>query len=241
MNRASILSLVLFLLCIGCKRNQDEQSNEPISDFIKEQILPPSFDIDTHLQKYEQLKSNINQTHKDIRSRKELSSKQKAKLQQGFLSEVLIDSIFHYWKETPWDFNGHTSTPRQGEIACGYFITTTLRDAGVQLNRIKLAQQVSSKIIEKLCAPSSIRRFGKMSSLEQYLQNIPDNDVLIVGLDFHTGFIFKRNGKAYFAHSNYIDRRGVEVEAIEQSAALHSSKSFMIGNLTQNTNLKYNT
>jgi hypothetical protein len=41
--------------------------------------------------------------------------------------------------------------PSHGNIACGYFITTLMRDAGIPVQRAKLAQQTTSAIIHKLC------------------------------------------------------------------------------------------
>src|ERR1700741_5295000 len=55
----------------------------------------------------------------------------------------LRDSLLPCWYGTPWGFYGTTEEPGQGTIACGYFVTTVLRDAGCSLQRIKLAQYPS--------------------------------------------------------------------------------------------------
>ena len=56
-------------------------------------------------------------------------------------TELLLNKIIPYWYGTTWSFNGHTSKPNQGEIACGYFVSTTLKDMGLKLNRYCLAQK----------------------------------------------------------------------------------------------------
>lgn len=56
--------------------------------------------------------------------------------------EAVARDIAPFWYGTPWDFNGTTEQPGTGAIACGYFVTTVLRDAGVQLERVRLAQQL---------------------------------------------------------------------------------------------------
>jgi hypothetical protein len=56
--------------------------------------------------------------------------------------ESLLNRIIPQWAGTTWSFEGHTSVPQQGEIACGYFVSTTLRDVGINLNRYTLAQQL---------------------------------------------------------------------------------------------------
>ncbi|PIE50058.1 MAG: hypothetical protein CSA38_05125 [Flavobacteriales bacterium] len=145
--------------------------------------------------------------------------------------------IPNYWTGTKWDFNGNTRLPQQGKIACGYFITNTLSDFGLKINRIHLAQEPSSKMIKKLCNRKSIRRFADFNQLKKYLSNGLKQEIFIIGLDYHTGFIIKDENNFYFLHSNYIQKEGVVKEKIENSKALHASKSFMIGSLTQNTSL----
>lgn len=36
------------------------------------------------------------------------------------LTESLFQDIFNHWYTTKWSFEGHTETPKQGTIACGY-------------------------------------------------------------------------------------------------------------------------
>ena len=55
-----------------------------------------------------------------------------------------IDAHFEHWKGTPWDFNGTTRIPGQGTIACGYFVTTALQDAGFDLPRYRCGQMAES-------------------------------------------------------------------------------------------------
>ena len=153
----------------------------------------------------------------------------------NFFYKLINDEIYPYWKGTSWDFNGTTQKPQKGEIACGYFITNTLTDLGFKIERTKLAQAVSSKMIKELCV--DIERFSRIENVEKYLKTQPKNSVFIVGLDFHTGYILKDSTGNYFLHSNYIDRKGVMKEKINESTALNSSRSFMIGNLSNNKKL----
>lgn len=193
-----------------------------------------AFDHKNHLKKYKQLIKSIPQLKKAINQNNPTE-----KLAQGkeLFTHLLVDSIFNYWYGTKWDFNGHTKTPRNGEIACGYFITTTLKDLGIRLNRIKLAQQASSEIIKKLCKPSTIQMYSNLDQLKSYLAPLKDNEILILGLDYHVGFVVKRDGKNYFIHSNYIDREGVIKEELATSLAIRSSNIYMIGNISRNDSL----
>lgn len=152
--------------------------------------------------------------------------------QERFFTFINTD-VPNYWIGTKWDFNGTTRTPQDGTIACGYFVTTVLDDFGIKLKRTQLAQQVSSVMITTLCEPKSIKHFSKIEQVETYLNGRNTEEIFIVGLDFHTGFIIKDNAKLYFLHSNYIGKEGVVKEEIRNSKALLSSKSFMIGSVSQ--------
>lgn len=164
--------------------------------------------------------------------KKSITNTDEAKL---FLFELFNNKIPQYWTGTAWDFNGVSRQPKQGAIACGYFVTNTLTDAGFDIPRVKLAQSVSSEMINQLCVNS--KRFANFDKLLKYLRTQSDNSIFIIGLDCHTGFILKTKSDIYFLHSNYINRQGVIKEKAEKSLALKSSKSFMIGSLTDNVAL----
>jgi hypothetical protein len=150
------------------------------------------------------------------------------------LSEGITGKLIPHWYGTGWDFNGVTRTPGEGDIACGYFITTLALDAGLQVERARLAQQPSSAIIKTLCSESSISRHWK--GYDVFLADMQKSadGLYIVGLDFHCGFFLKDATGMYFIHSNYIKRKGVMKEKAEDSQALSDSKSFMTGCLSSN-------
>ncbi len=142
-----------------------------------------------------------------------------------------------YWIGTKWDYNGITRIPQTKAIACGYFVTTVLEDFGITLKRIYLAQQASSVMINELCEKTSVKHFASLAKVESYLAARSEEEVYIVGLDFHTGFIIRDNGTNYFFHSNYINKEGVIKEELAESKAFASSESFMIGSLSANSKL----
>ncbi|WP_294231598.1 hypothetical protein [uncultured Chryseobacterium sp.] len=84
-------------------------------------------------------------------------------------------------------------------------------------------------MIKKLC--TDIRYFTKRQELEKYILVKGKNQVYIVGLDFHTGYITRENRDTYFIHSNYIKNEGVIKELTKNSKALNASNTFMIGTL----------
>lgn len=146
-----------------------------------------------------------------------------------YLFTFINYDVPNYWTSTPWSFNGTSREPQKGTIACGYFVTNTLTDFGFDINRTYLAQQASSVMIKKLC--KDIKYFSKRQDLDKYILTKDKNQVYIVGLDFHTGFITRENKDTYFIHSNYIKNKGVVKELTQTSQALNASKTFMIGTL----------
>lgn len=235
---------IIFFFLIGLSFSNCEDSGKPkivtskkedINNPVVQLEPTPFFDTENHYNNYKNLKYRITK----LKSKVNQNNNSSEKLTQGkeLLANVLVDSIFNYWYGTTWEFNGHTKTPRNGEIACGYFITTTMKDVGVSLNRFKLAQKASSEIIKKLCKSETIKMFSNLDKLKNYLSDVKNNEVLILGLDYHVGFVVKRNGKNYFIHSNYISSEGVIKEDLETSDAIRSSNIYMIGNVSRNDEL----
>lgn len=206
-------------------------NKQTILKIIKEQKRKKdAIALEKHIAQYNHLKDNIKTEIKAIKALR-LPYKQKLDSLKKHRFTMLVDSIFPYWYETKWAFHGYTTTPRKGKIACGYFVTTTLRDVGVQLQRIKLAQQAASGIIEKLCVKNSIKRYTKLSSLQAYMDKAKNNSIFILGLDKHVGFVIKQDHKSYFIHSGYVGQKKVARERLEKSYCVLYSNILMIGQL----------
>ncbi|MCU0435311.1 MAG: hypothetical protein MUC87_17780 [Bacteroidia bacterium] len=149
------------------------------------------------------------------------------------LRKAISHDIFQYWEGTKWSFYGTTEVPGKGKIACGYFVTTVLRDCGVPLQRATLAQQASEQIIKKLVAEKNIRRFSKVQ-LGEFVKAIKakGNHAYVVGLDTHVGFLVCENGEVNFVHSSGGYPWAVVKERAEESAVLNQSKYRVTGCLT---------
>lgn len=149
---------------------------------------------------------------------------------QNYLINV-SDEYFRAWYNTPWTFHGHSQTPREGSIACGYFITTTLRDMGFDIPRIKWAQQASEYVIKKLS--QDIKRFQSkpMKDIVAHVE-AGGEGVYIVGLDCHVGYIYFVGGKMTFVHANYYRPDvGVMSEPLIGRNPLNDSKYRVIGKI----------
>jgi hypothetical protein len=153
-------------------------------------------------------------------------------LEKNFLRSM-DKRIFTYWYGTKWDFNGTTQTPNQGTIACGYFVTTTLRDAGVKINRVKMAQCASEEMIKSLVAENNITRFSnvKVADFEKKMNKL-GNGLYVIGLDNHTGFIRISAQGNYFIHASGWYPFKVVKEVMGKSSILDHSKYKIVGKLS---------
>jgi hypothetical protein len=135
-------------------------------------------------------------------------------------------NLFSHWKNTPWDFNGTSTVPGEGSIACGFFVTTLLQDMDLDINRRKLAICASSEMMKSLVPHQPLLNLSNLSYSDfvNAMQKA-GKGVYIIGLDFHTGFILHDGIDTWFIHSNYINRKGVVKELLKNSAALQASKT----------------
>lgn len=138
---------------------------------------------------------------------------------------TLDSTVFPAWEGTPWGFYGQSWEPRQGSIACGYFVTTALHDAGLRLPRTLLAKQAATIIIRNLTTEAHMHRYRGLSQanfVQQMRQLGPG--LYVLGLDYHVGFLRVREGGAVqMIHSSYTGAGGVVREAADSSAALESA------------------
>ncbi|MCP9750623.1 hypothetical protein [Ferruginibacter sp. HRS2-29] len=216
--RCAIAAPFLFLFLISCKSGNSNAPGSRVATNTVNAVTAGDLDYSSFLKRVKE-------------KNRSAANKQVSILKANFC-KIISDSIPAYWTGTPWDFNGTTRLPQRGAIACGYFITNTLDDIGIPLNRTRLAQEPSSVLIKALCV--NITRVGSLKKLQQYVSAFPADAVFIIGLDFHTGYLLKENGMLYFLHSNYMGKKGVMKEPIGSSLALKNSRSWMIGCISEN-------
>ena len=121
---------------------------------------------------------------------------------RAYIFGEIINSVFPAWFGTPWAFNGTTTQPKTDSIACGYFVTTVLRDAGFKIPRVKWAQMASETMILRMT--SDIKRYSNIPA-ENVIVEIKTRGpgLYVVGLDLHVGFIYYDDKTIQFVHSNY--------------------------------------
>jgi hypothetical protein len=146
------------------------------------------------------------------------------------LLAVFDEALFPAWEGTPWDFYGTSETPREGKIACGYYVTTLLRDAGFHLERVKLAQLASEHLVKTLAAEGEILRLRGASPAEvvKQVRQRYGPGLYVVGMDFHVGLLRLTADGAKLCHAAFLGAARTTCENAEDSPGL-ASGSHVVG------------
>lgn len=115
--------------------------------------------------------------------------------------DAITTELFPAWAGTPWAFYGVTEVPGEGEIACGYFVSTVLRDAGFDVERVALAQQPAEWIERTFVPAAQLRRFRHRPPRE-VVASLDGEGLWLVGLDFHVGFLWSDGEAVRMCHSS---------------------------------------
>ncbi|MFN0033410.1 MAG: hypothetical protein ACKVOR_14705, partial [Flavobacteriales bacterium] len=153
-------------------------------------------------------------------------------------TDGIVYRLLPYWYGTPWDFNGYTDVPGEGVVACGYLVSTTLKHAGLNLNRYKLAQQAASVGLKSLALGTKVEILQDKSpaQLEEHFVKNEKPGLYKLGLDYHVGYLYFSGSALYFMHSSYLGPVAVTVERFEHSPAAHSG-SYYYTSITHNHKL----
>ncbi len=167
-------------------------------------------------------------------TKKKLNKKRadKAELEKHFLS-LINKKVFPYWYGTKWDFNGTTEIPNEGSIACGYFVTTVLRDMGVPIKRSRMAQCPSEEMIRSLVSKKNVHHLSgiDIKEFETRLKQF-GNGLYVTGLDKHTGFVLLSNEGNYFIHSSVMYPFQVVKEPLLESNVIIKQNYRVVGKIS---------
>jgi len=154
-----------------------------------------------------------------------------------YFLNILLNHIVPHWYNTPWAFEGHSNIPNQGEIACGYFVSTTLKHFGFNLNRYKMAQQAGLNTALSVQPKNELKIYRNIdySKLKENLLSIYSDGLYFVGLSNHVGYVLIKNKELYFLHSSYCDNK-VVIEYAEHSYCFESD-IYVFAEISTNKNL----
>ena len=185
---------------------------------------------------YASAKADIHELRKNLNERYKKGDISFDQIKIEFTNQ-LVDKIIPHWYGTPWSFGGHTAVPNQGEIACGYFISTTLRDMGIKLNRYKLAQKSPIDEAKVISCGLTIHSIDQDSDTKAFvnIDRLTTEGLYFIGFDKgHVGYLLKRQGQLFLIHSNYLSPGLVCMEPLEASRVFKSFSKFHIVAISNN-------
>lgn len=149
--------------------------------------------------------------------------------------EAITRQLMPAWYGTPWAFYGDSQTPRTGSIACGYFVSTVLRDAGFRVERVRMAQQPAEYIVKTLVPPTKTWRFRDrpVSEVVNRLKRAGAG-LYLVGLDYHVGFLWNDSERVWMCHASYLGEAKVVCEDALTSPAM-VSRYHVVGKLFEDS------
>lgn len=155
-------------------------------------------------------------------------------------SEILLNKIIPYWYGTHWSFDGHTIEPQKGEIACGYFISTTLCDMGLNMNKYRFAQQSPINEAKTFSFDQDIivlEHHTRAEHIEAIEKNTKEGVYFIGFGDKHVGFLLNRKNSLFLIHSKYENAFGVCIERPSESNLFSGYSKFYISPISTNKKL----
>ncbi len=95
--------------------------------------------------------------------------------------------------------------PGEGTIACGYYVSTLLEHAGFGVERVKLAQQASERIIKTLTDEDHIHRSSD-ATVERSLTPVREGGrgIWMAGLDYHVGLLVSDGETIRWCDASYL-------------------------------------
>lgn len=194
---------------------------------------PPAPDSET----YDALKSSLAEWRgklaADYQSARDETARREVLNDARILLEATLPGMMRCWLGTPWDFDGIASGPGEDGIACGYFVSTVLRDAGFRVHRYHLAQQPSGNIMRTFLPRASCKlTVGMDYDVFADALEAAEPGIYIVGLDTHVGFVVVDAAGFRFIHSSGSRPWAVVDESRTEAGVLASSNWRMLGHLT---------
>ena len=192
--------------------------------------------------RYATLKEEVERWREDLSAKyskaRTPAEKDKVLAESRRFLEAVLPEMMRCWLGTRWDFNGTSEVPGEGNIACGYFVSTILRDAGFRVDRYKLARQPSQNILRSFLPRESLSlRVGvPYDSYAAELEAV-EPGIRVIGLDSHVAFVVTGPEGFHFIHSSGSAPWCVVEECRTNAEVLRRSNYRVEGSLTADKNL----
>jgi hypothetical protein len=197
---------------------------------VRQLPKPDPQQYETLVSELERWRNNLAARHQKARTEAERGAVER---DARVILEQALPAMMRCWLGTPWDFNGTAAKPGGGKIACGYFVSTVLKDAGFHVDRYNLAQQPSGNILHSFLPNDACSlTVGKPYDIFATELEKADPGIYLVGLDTHVAFLVMSGNRFRFIHSSGSRPWCVVDESRDEAHVLQRSNWRMLGNLT---------
>ncbi|OWY24982.1 hypothetical protein C7N43_17335 [Sphingobacteriales bacterium UPWRP_1] len=157
----------------------------------------------------------------------------------SYLENIIANDIVYYWYGTGFDKEGTSANPGSGRIACSYFVATMLTEAGLNIDRIKLAQQSAQGIIKTLSTPEHLTRCTTPAEVESLITQ-KGKGLYFIGFSYHVGFLYYNGSEIDLIHASPLPPGTVSRIPMKTARSFDYSNFYDIGKLTDNKGLIVN-
>ena len=209
------------------------------SSFSEGETIVFKIGLDSIIDSYARAKVDAGQLRLRLKEGLRLGTISFDNIKTAFTNQ-LVDKVIPHWYGTPWSFGGHTAIPNQGKIACGYFISTTLRDMGINLNRYTLAQKSPFDEAKMISCGSVINKVVQDTPEKAFeeIDLLTKEGLYFIGFDEgHVGYLLKREGELFLIHSNYLTPVSVCMETLKESQVFKRFTKFHLVAISHNDTL----
>ncbi|MBL8916450.1 MAG: hypothetical protein JNM17_37470 [Archangium sp.] len=196
-------------------------------------VLLAATPVENRLESYEAARTALEAKRVELAAQWKKTPKQTRAVARKAVLEYLDQSAFPAWKGTPWEFYGTSTTPGQGTIACGYFVTTVLEQAGFKIERVWLAQQASAVLVNTLAHGTKVEWLHPSDNADAVVQikkHFKESQLVVIGFDYHVGLLRMEGDEVRFCHSSFIEPASVTCEDPVPSGAF-ASKLYVVGDV----------
>lgn len=141
-------------------------------------------------------------------------------------------TIWPAWSGVPWGL-GPNSTPLRPhqpgtEIACGYFVSSVLENAGLRLGTRFTYAQAPALQVQRTLAPNEadLHRFFSIpgDALARRIAGLGEG-IYIIGLNNHIGFVDVEGGEVSIVHASYTGEQKVTREPLATAEVIANSRA----------------
>lgn len=146
---------------------------------------------------------------------------------RGYVYAAIVREIFPAWMGMPWGLGPNSTANRPHApgmtVACGYFVSGVLENAGLRVPRFKYAQ-APALAVQRTLSEDVHRYFSVPGEVLAAKIAALGEGLYIIGLNNHIGFVVVDAAGVHLVHASYTDGQVVIDEPLATARAIANSR-----------------